>query len=123
MRRTLPLLLCIGFAWVALGCSVSKRVERELRRSPILRQHHVELSVYDPAKRRTLVAYQDDHYFTPASNTKLLSFYAGLCALGDSLPGLRYAFRADSALYIEGTGDPSLFHPDLPTSAVEGFLR
>lgn len=123
MRRLFLFLLYWGVGWVAMSCSVSKRIERELRRSPILRQHHVGLSVYDPAKGRTLVAYQDDHYFTPASNTKLLSFYAGLCALGDSLPGLRYAFRADSTLYIEGTGDPSLFHPDLPSSAVEDFLR
>ncbi len=88
----------------------------------MLSQHHVGISVYDPARKKTLAAYQDDHYFTPASNTKLFSFYAGLSVLGDSVPGLEYQLR-DSTLFFRGTGDPSLFHPDLPPSAVVDFLN
>jgi len=82
----------------------------------------VGISVYDPAKQKTLAAYQDDHYFTPASNTKLFSFYAGLSVLGDSLPGLEYKIDSDKLIF-RGTGDPSLFHPDLPSSAVADFLK
>ena len=104
------------------GCSVSHYIRHEVKTSPVLSQHHVGVSVYDPAKKKTLAAYQDDHYFTPASNTKLFSFYAGLSVLGDSLPGLHYKVIGDK-LILRGTGDPSLFHPDLPPSAVADFLK
>ncbi|GAB3180991.1 hypothetical protein GCM10027291_49560 [Telluribacter humicola] len=97
-------------------------VKRELKKSPVLSGHHVGIAVYDPAREKTLASYQADKYFTPASNTKLFSFYAGLSALGDSLPGLQYLVRGDSLIF-QGTGDPSLLHPDLPRSAVYGFLR
>ncbi|WP_373515526.1 D-alanyl-D-alanine carboxypeptidase [Persicitalea sp.] len=105
----LPLLLS--------GCSVSRYIHKEVKNSPVLSQHHVGISVYDPAKQKTLASYQDDKYFTPASNTKLFSFYAALTALGDSIPGLEYQLQ-DSVLVFRGTGDPSLLHPDLPKSAV-----
>ncbi len=104
------------------GCSVSRYIQKEVKTSPVLSQHHVGISVYDPANRKTLASHQDDHYFTPASNTKLFSFYAALTALGDSVPGLKYQL-GDSVLVFRGTGDPSLFHPDLPESAVVNFLK
>lgn len=104
------------------GCSVGHYIHNEVKHSPILSKHHVGISVYDPAKKKTLAAYQDDHYFTPASNTKLFSLYAGLSVLGDSLPGLEYKVEGDKLIF-RGTGDPSLFHPDLPHSAVADFLK
>jgi D-alanyl-D-alanine carboxypeptidase/D-alanyl-D-alanine-endopeptidase (penicillin-binding protein 4) len=97
-------------------------VKRELKNSPVLSGHQVGIAVYDPARQKTLASHQSDKYFTPASNTKLFSFYAGLSVLGDSLPGLQYQVWGDS-LVFRGTGDPSLLHPDLPMSAVYGFLR
>ncbi len=103
-------------------CSVSRYIHKEVKTSPVLAQHHVGISVYDPAKQKTLASYQDDKYFTPASNTKLFSFYAALTALGDSIPGLQYQIRNDTLIF-RGTGDPSLLHPDLPTSAVVDFLK
>ena len=109
-------------AFLLSGCSVSHYIHKEVKTSPVLSQHQVGISVYDPGKKKTLASYQDDHYFTPASNTKLFSFYAALTALGDSLPGLQYQLR-DSVLVFRGTGDPSLLHPDLPPSAVADFLK
>ena len=117
-KRLLFLSTLLSFS----GCSVSHYIHKEAKTSPVLSQHHVGISVYDPGKKKTLAAYQDDHYFTPASNTKLFSFYAALTVLGDSLPGLQYQLR-DSVLVLRGTGDPSLLHPDLPPSAVVDFLK
>ena len=104
------------------SCSVSHYVKREVKKSPVLSGHHVGIAVYDPARQKTLASYQADKYFTPASNTKLFSLYAGLSALGDSLPGLQYIVRGDSLIFW-GTGDPTLLHPDMPRSAVYSFLR
>lgn len=90
--------------------------------SPVFRQNHTGFALYDIEKQEMVAEYQSDRYFTPASNAKLFTLYAGLCLLGDSIPALRYTTKGDSLLFW-GTGDPSLFHPDMPASNVSNFLK
>lgn len=104
------------------GCSASHFLKREIDRSPVLRQQHTGISMARINENKPFASYQDDKYFVPASNTKLFSFYAGLCALGDSIPGLEYLEWGELVI-IRGTGDPSLLHPDLPHSHVLDFLK
>lgn len=104
------------------GCSASKYLKREIDRSAVLSQQHTGVSIARINETKALASYQDDKYFIPASNTKLFSFYAGLSALGDSIPGLEY-LEWGELLIIRGTGDPSLLHPDLPHSKVFDFLK
>ncbi|MEO6287306.1 MAG: D-alanyl-D-alanine carboxypeptidase [Dyadobacter sp.] len=104
------------------GCSVSHYLNREIKNSSVLSQQHTGISISNLNDSKTLASYQGNRYFTPASNTKLFSFYAGLCALGDSVPGLEY-LEWGELLIIRGTGDPSLLHPDLPHSKVFDFLK
>jgi D-alanyl-D-alanine carboxypeptidase/D-alanyl-D-alanine-endopeptidase (penicillin-binding protein 4) len=104
------------------GCSVSHYVNREVKNSSILSQHLTGISLQRVGAEKTLATYNDKQYFNPASNTKLFSFYAGVSALGDSIPGLEY-LEWGELLLIRGTGDPSLLHPDLPHSHVYDFLK
>ncbi|MCF0054014.1 D-alanyl-D-alanine carboxypeptidase/D-alanyl-D-alanine-endopeptidase [Dyadobacter sp. LJ53] len=104
------------------GCSVSHYLKRELKNSTVLGQQHSGVSIQNLSGKKELAAYQSDKYYNPASNTKLFSYYAGLCALGDSIPGLEY-LEWGELLIIRGTGDPSLLHPDLPDSKVFEFLK
>jgi D-alanyl-D-alanine carboxypeptidase/D-alanyl-D-alanine-endopeptidase (penicillin-binding protein 4) len=104
------------------SCSVSHYLKREIKNSTVLSQQHTGVSISNLNDTKALASYQDNKYFTPASNTKLFSFYAGLCALGDSIPGLEY-LEWGELLIIRGTGDPSLLHPDLPHSKVFDFLK
>ena len=104
------------------GCSVSHYLKREMKHSTVLSQQHTGISINNLNEKKALASYQDNKYFTPASNTKLFSFYAGLCALGDSIPGLEY-LEWGELLIIRGTGDPSFLHPDLPHSKVYDFLK
>jgi D-alanyl-D-alanine carboxypeptidase/D-alanyl-D-alanine-endopeptidase (penicillin-binding protein 4) len=104
------------------GCSVSHYLNHEIKHSAVLNQQHTGVSIQNVTGSKTLASYASDKYFNPASNTKLFSFYAGLCALGDSLPGIEY-LEWGELLIIRGTGDPSLLHPDLPRSAVLDFLK
>ncbi|WP_048826046.1 D-alanyl-D-alanine carboxypeptidase/D-alanyl-D-alanine-endopeptidase [Hymenobacter sp. DG25B] len=90
--------------------------------SPVLRQHHVGLSITDAATGERLFSYRDEEYFVPASTMKLFSLYAGLHLLGDSLPSLRYVVRQDSLIFW-GTGDPTLLHGDVPSRAAFQFLQ
>lgn len=94
----------------------------DIQTSPVFAQSHTGFALYDLEKGQTVAEHQSDHYFTPASNTKLFSFYAGLRTLGDSIPALRYVQKGDSLIFW-GTGDPSLLYPNLPSTKALDFLR
>ncbi|HET7361593.1 MAG TPA: D-alanyl-D-alanine carboxypeptidase [Salinimicrobium sp.] len=78
--------------------------------------------LYDPATREVIYEHNGSKYFTPASNTKLFTFYTGLQVLGDSIPALKYVVRNDS-LYFWGTGDPTFLHEGYSYSRVYEFLK
>ncbi len=111
---------------VLTSCSGSKKViagiEKNLSTSSIFQQSFTGLAVYDPQEQKMIFEYNSRKYFTPASNIKLYTFYAGLKILGDSITGLRYNSQNDS-LFFQATGDPSLLNSDLPTSKALYFLK
>ncbi len=83
---------------------------------------HTGICIFNPANGKYVYRLHAGQYFTPASNTKLYSLYAGLSFLGDSTSGIRYKMSGDT-LYIQGTGDPSLLHPDYPSQPALHFLQ
>lgn len=87
--------------------AMTKAVVLEERRL----QDHIGIEVFDPARNESLFAYRSDRYFTPASNTKILTLFAGLSILGDSLPSIRYQQRNDSLIFW-GMGDPCFLNPE-----------
>ncbi|HEY1006509.1 MAG TPA: D-alanyl-D-alanine carboxypeptidase, partial [Sphingobacteriaceae bacterium] len=93
------------------------KIKRLFKRSEVLNRHHVGFALYDLGTKKQIFGHQEDKYFTPASNTKLFTFYAGLRMLKDSIPGLQYVERGDSLIFW-GTGDPTLLHPDFATQPV-----
>lgn len=78
---------------------------------------HTGFMLYDPEKRKEIFSYQASQYFTPASNTKILTLFAGLTILGDSVPAFQYIEKGDSLLF-RGTGDPSLLYSETNSPAV-----
>ncbi|GAB3981176.1 serine-type D-Ala-D-Ala carboxypeptidase [Spirosoma terrae] len=110
-----------------ISCSPSRRLSRDLRTNPLYTDHFMGVALYDPMQQRSLIQHNADKPFTPASNTKLVSFYAGLLSLRDSLPAFRYTIRRDVAngdsLIVWGVGNPLLLHPDLPDTTLLTFLR
>jgi len=91
------------------ACSPQRFITRDIRSAESRFQDHIGFYLYDPATRNVLADHQASRYFTPASNTKILTLFASLTLLGDSIPALRYANTGDS-LIIWGTGDPTLFY-------------
>ncbi|MCC6462633.1 MAG: D-alanyl-D-alanine carboxypeptidase, partial [Saprospiraceae bacterium] len=122
MRHGLLLL----FLGLLAACSSSRQSTRyyqrnlteEIRNSPVFSKGITGFHLIDAASGVEYCAVQADRYFTPASNTKILTLATCLNLLGDSLPGLQYRFRpsntvADSmVLVFRGTGDPTFLHPD-----------
>ncbi|MFD1871471.1 D-alanyl-D-alanine carboxypeptidase [Hymenobacter bucti] len=96
-------------------------LRQQLDSSTTLRRQQVGVALADATTGEALFGYNEAKYFTPASTMKLLSLYAGLTLLPDSLPSLRYFSRGDT-LFFQGTGDPTLLHGDVPSRRAYTFL-
>ncbi len=75
------------------------------------------LQVYDITREKWLFRYQDHHFFIPASNTKILTLYAALHTLEDTLDAARYLMKGDS-LFIWGAGDPGTRYPNIESGSL-----
>ena len=108
------------------SCSVSKKINKIARENlfndSVLTDAHTGISVFDSDANKFIYNYQANKYFVPASNTKIISLYAGMKYLPDSLVGLRYKETADT-LFIVPSGDPSFLHPDFSSQPVFDFLK
>lgn len=113
-------------ASVLTACSsnrlISRKVKKEFKHSELIKKYQVGFALYDMDKKELLFQKDADKYFTPASNTKLYTFYAGLKMAPDSIPSLRYVERGDSLIFW-GTGDPSFLHTQLKGNKAYNFLK
>ncbi len=100
----------------------SRMLATMLDTSEVFSSHLTGFALYDPAADSMIYARNGSRYFTPASNMKLFTFYAGLKLLPDSIKGLEYVVNGDSLIFW-GTGDPSLLHPDFGNGNVYTFLK
>ena len=98
----------------------ARKVRNMFEKSDIMQEHFVGF-ILEEQGGKIVYEQNPDRYFVPASNTKLLTLYAALNILGDSIPGLKYHINGDS-LIIWGTGDPSFLHPKLDNRKVFDFL-
>lgn len=93
------------------------KILKLIRQSDVLSAHFTGFALYDLDNRRMIAGQNSDKHFTPASNTKLFTFYAGLKLLKDSIAGMNYKEQGDS-LIIWGTGDPSFLNADFESQPV-----
>src|SRR5688500_14100350 len=107
-----------GFFLLALAllysCSpISKgRLTKNFQSTEERFQDHTGFVLYDPEKNKIVFDFNGSRYFTPASNTKIFTFFAALKILGDSVPALEYVQRNDSLIFW-GTGDPSFLYKEV----------
>ncbi len=104
----------------------TKKFAKYIQANPQYEKTLAGICVYDMDKQQYVVLYNHNKNFTPASTTKLFSFYAGLQVLGKEattrIPALQYIVRPDS-LIIFGTGNPTFLHPDFGDNTVIDFLK
>jgi D-alanyl-D-alanine carboxypeptidase/D-alanyl-D-alanine-endopeptidase (penicillin-binding protein 4) len=89
----------------------SKKIQKEVAKSPVFNRAFTGFTLLDPETGRTLADVNGDKYFTPASNTKILTLATCLEVLGDSVPGIQFIQTKDT-FYFRGTGDPTFLHPN-----------
>jgi serine-type D-Ala-D-Ala carboxypeptidase/endopeptidase (penicillin-binding protein 4) len=122
MRIPIFLLLSV---WFLQSCSpISQRgLNKTFKATEKNFQDYTGFALYDLEKQKTIYEYNADKYFTPASNTKIFTFFASLNIIGDSIPALRYVETEDSLIFW-GTGDPSFLYKNVFTdTTVYDFLK
>jgi len=115
------LFILAAIAMVLSACSV-RQAQKTLLSAEAVKGAHIGIAIYNDTKNQWLTKYQSDHYFTPASNTKILATYLGLAFLGDSLPGWKMAENADT-LFLIPLGDPSFMHPEFSFQPVVDLIK
>lgn len=121
MGHKISILILLASIAGLTSCGSSKKmaeappmsINRQIEESSVFSDIFTGLALYDPAMDSMLYSHEADKYYTPASNTKLFTFYTTLKILGDSLPLYRIAKRPGISV-IQGTGNPLFMHPDFP---------
>ena len=119
-KRIFFIAICLMIL-VQVGNAQKRKIIKSIEQAEENLGYHAGFYLIDPEDGKVLVDYKGDRYFTPASKTKILTFYTSLKVFTDSIPGLYYHESKDS-LIIWGTGDPSLYYERVPQSKVVDFL-
>ena len=102
------------------GCSAKKSLLQKLS-SDESTPYFTGLLVYNPTTGKTLIDYNSDKYFTPASTVKLFALYTALKTLPDSIASISYLDK-DHSRYFKTLADPSFLHDSLPNKTYD-FLK
>jgi D-alanyl-D-alanine carboxypeptidase/D-alanyl-D-alanine-endopeptidase (penicillin-binding protein 4) len=117
----------LGLALILAGCvsaaSLAENIERLIAASPAARTAFWGIRIVDLASGRTLYEANPDHFFIPASNTKLFTTAMALARLGpdftfrtrvlaDGPPDAEGRIHGD--LRLVGGGDPNLSARAIP---------
>lgn len=102
------------------SCSVSRKIEKELIASADKETFFKGISVLNAETGESIVQFNEERLFTPASNVKLFSLYTAWRTLPDSLVSFEYLRTRDS-LILRGTANP-LFLVDSIGENSLGFL-
>jgi len=126
-KRILGLLILFGTSMNLFSCKTlnNKKLKNNIQQrisSETPNNYFQGLLVYDPIKKDTVYSHNSQKYFTPASNTKIITLYTSLKILPERIPALKYVVKNDT-LYMEGTGDPTLLHPYFGDSTAIKFAQ
>ena len=103
------------------SCSITHKINRNFKKEAKVNSSFKGFVLYNPSTKEELIKYNGQKYFTPASNTKLFTFYTAYKALQDSVTSLAY-YKTKDSLIIKGTADPSFLYGTDSTKIID-FLQ
>ena len=106
-----------------LGQKTSERkIARQIDKIEAFQGAHIGIKIATLSSSKSMAEFNAHHYFTPASNVKILTFLGALQTF-DSLPALRYFKTPSGTLHFTATGYPLLLHPKYPDHQLFSFLN
>lgn len=115
MRSLLVLFFCLPGLVNTLfaqrsAADIQENLGALVARNSVFNEGFTGFILTDPENGRELYQFRADHFFTPASNVKLFTFYVADQVLQGKAPAVFYREESDS-LHLSGTGYPLLYHP------------
>ena len=108
---------------ILLGQKTSERkIARQIDKIEAFQGAHIGIKIATLSASKSMAEFNAHHYFTPASNVKILTFLGALQTF-DSLPALRYFKTPSGTLHFTATGYPLLLHPKYPDHELFSFLN
>lgn len=108
------------------ACSVQQKLQKAANQNIIeannLSGAHIGIHVFDPSSNTNLFSYQSNKYFVPASNTKIVTCFAALKYLGDSVAAAQI-LATDSGMHVFATGDPTFLQPEYASHPLMDVLK
>ena len=98
------------------------RLQKTIAQIEAFQQAQVGVQLVRLTDGKLLAAWQNERYFTPASNTKLLTTLAAVQTF-DSLPTLLFKRDSTNTTHFQSTGYPLLMHPYYPDDSLLQFLQ
>lgn len=80
------------------------------------------MSIYDPATKTYLYNYNAEKYFTPSSNQKIFTLYAGLKYLPDSILSATI-YQTEDYCFVVPNGDPTFLNPEFDYQPLVQILK
>jgi D-alanyl-D-alanine carboxypeptidase/D-alanyl-D-alanine-endopeptidase (penicillin-binding protein 4) len=91
------------------SCSTAYNVNKRLKQDQQKNSYFDGFVLYNPKTKKELINHNGAKYFTPASNTKLFTFYTAYKTLKDSIKSLAY-YKTTDSLIIKGTASPTFLN-------------
>ena len=118
------LTLILVLIWHQLPAQKTSRskLKKTIAQIEAFQQAQIGIQLMRLTDGKLLAAWQAERYFTPASNTKLLTALAAVQTF-DSLPALHYTIDSLGITHFQATGYPLLAHPFYPDMSIIDFLQ
>jgi serine-type D-Ala-D-Ala carboxypeptidase/endopeptidase (penicillin-binding protein 4) len=101
---------------------VSKKQVQIFLNDSVIKTGLVGISIYEPAKNKYWLNYNEEKNFVPCSNMKLLSLYVGLKYLEDSIVTANI-YQTKDSLFFQTMGDPTFLHKDFKNQPLFNLLK
>ena len=100
----------------------SRKIERILNDHPALSQTHIAIAVQPIGDKKLIAHRNSEHYMTPASNVKLLTFLAAAEKF-QRLPKGYYFKDSLGQTHFKSSGYPLLLHPKYPDAQLVDWFK
>jgi serine-type D-Ala-D-Ala carboxypeptidase/endopeptidase (penicillin-binding protein 4) len=122
MKYLFLLLFTASLFSCKLSAQITQKQINVFLNDTAVRSGHVGISIYEPATQKYLYNYNAEKNFTPSSNVKLFTLYAGMKYLGDSLVGM-IMYEDSTDIILVPTGDPTLLHSSFSNQPIVKYLQ
>lgn len=121
-RKAILFLKLISISFLLSNCASQKKFSSLVYKNTSFDQKIIGVRFEDASTEQVIFEHNSDKYFTPASTTKLITFYVSSQILKDSITSLKYVEQGDSLIFW-GVGDPTILYKEFPFQPAFSALK